>query len=46
MKMKQIESWLEFGKVNNKFLLRLIDGEINLKGKTEFSPIEEEFDEE
>ena len=37
---------LEFGKVKNKFLLRLIDGEINQKGKSEFSPIEEVFDEE
>ena len=37
---------LEFGKVKNKFLLRLIDGEINRKGKSEFSPIEEVFDEE
>ncbi len=37
---------LEFGKVKNKFLLRLIDGEINIKGKSEFSPIEEVFNEE
>ena len=37
---------LEFGKVKNKFLLRLIDGEINRKGKSEFSPIEEVFNEE
>ena len=31
---------IEFGEVNNKYLLKLIDGEINLKGKSEFSPIE------
>ena len=37
---------LEFGEVKNKFLLKFIDGEINLKGKSEFSPIEEVFDEE
>ena len=37
---------LEFGKVKNKFLLRLIDGEINRKGKSELSPIEEVFNEE
>ena len=37
---------LEFGKVKNKFLLRLIDGEINSRGKSEFSPIEEVFNEE
>ena len=37
---------LEFGKVKNKFLLRLIDGEINRRGKSEFSPIEEVFHEE
>ena len=37
---------IEFGEVKNKFLLKFIDGEINLKGKSEFSPIEEVFDEE
>ena len=37
---------LEFGKVNDKFLLKLIDGEINLKGKSEFSPIEKVYDDE
>ena len=37
---------LEFGKVKNKHLLRLIDGEINQKGKSEFSLIEEIFNEE
>ena len=31
---------IEFGEVNNKYLLKLIDGEINLNGKSEFSPIE------
>ena len=31
---------IEFGEIKNKFLLKLIDGEINLKGKEEFSPIE------
>ena len=36
---------LEFGEVKNKFLLKFIDGEINLKGRSEFSPIEEVFDE-
>ena len=35
---------LEFGKVENKFLLKLIDGEINRTGKSELSPIEEIFD--
>ena len=37
---------LEFGEVNNKFLLKFIDGEINLKGKSEFSPIESVYDDE
>ena len=37
---------LEFGKVNDKFLLKFIDGEINLKGKSEFSPIEKVYDDE
>jgi hypothetical protein len=35
---------LEFGEVKTKFLLKLIDGEINLKGKSEFSPIESVYD--
>ena len=38
--------YLEFGEVNNKFLLKFIDGEINLKGKSEFSPIEKVYDDE
>ena len=37
---------LEFGEVKNKYLLKFIDGEINLKGKSEFSPIEEVYDDE
>ena len=37
---------LEFGEVKTKFLLKLIDGEINLKGKSEFSPIETVYDDE
>ena len=37
---------LEFGEVKNKFLLKFIDGEINLKGKSEFSPIETVYDDE
>ena len=37
---------LEFGKVKKNYILRLIDGEINQKGKSEFSPIKEIFDEE
>tara|TARA_B100001173_G_C15757304_1_gene449406 strand:+ start:131 stop:451 length:321 start_codon:yes stop_codon:yes gene_type:complete len=37
---------LEFGEVNNKFLLKFIDGEINLKDKSEFSPIEKVYDDE
>ena len=37
---------LEFGEVNDKFLLKFIDGEINLKGKSEFSPIEKVYDDE
>ena len=37
---------LEFGEVKNKYLLKFIDGEINLKGKSEFSPIESVFDDE
>jgi hypothetical protein len=35
---------LEFGEINNKFLLKSIEGEINGKGTTEFSPREEVFD--
>ena len=35
---------LEFGEINNKFLLKSIDGEINGKGTSEFSPREEVFD--
>ena len=35
---------LEFGEVKNNFLLKFIDGEINLNGKSEFFPIEEVFD--
>ena len=34
---------IEFGEVKNKFLLKFIDGEINLNGKSEFFPIEEVF---
>ena len=37
---------LEFGEVNNKFLLKFIDGEINLKEKSEFSPIEKVYDDQ
>ena len=37
---------LEFGEVKNKFLLKFIDGEINLKGKSEFSPIESVYEDE
>ena len=37
---------IEFGEVKNKFLLKFIDGEINLKGKSQFFPIEEVFDDE
>ena len=37
---------LEFGEVNNKFLLKFIDGEINLKDKSEFYPIEKVYDDE
>ena len=37
---------LEFGEVKNKYLLKFIDGEINLKGKSEFSPIESVYDDE
>jgi hypothetical protein len=35
---------LEFGEINNKFLLKSIECEINGKGTTEFSPREEVFD--
>ena len=34
---------LEFGEINNKFLLKSIEGEINGKGTSEFSPREEVF---
>ena len=37
---------IEFGEVKNKYLLKFIDGEINIKGKSEFSPIEEVYDDE
>ena len=37
---------LEFGEVKTKYLLKLIDGEINLKGKSEFSPIELVYEDE
>ena len=38
---------LEFGEIKNKFLFRITEGEITRnKGKTEFTPIEEVFDEE
>ena len=37
---------LEFGRIKNKYLLKFIDGEINLKGKSEFSPIESVYDDE
>ena len=37
---------LEFGEVKNNFLLKFVDGEINIKGKSQFSPIEEVFDDE
>ena len=35
---------LEFGEINNKFLLKSIECEINGKGTTKFSPREEVFD--
>ena len=35
---------LEFGEVKNKLLLKSIEGEINGKGTSEFSPREEVFD--
>ena len=35
---------LEFGEVNNKFLLKSIEGEINGKGTSAFSTREEVFD--
>jgi hypothetical protein len=35
---------LEFGEINNKFLLKSIEGEINGKGTSEFSPREEVFE--
>ena len=30
---------IEFGEYKDKYLLKLIDGEINLKEKSEYSPI-------
>ena len=35
---------LEFGEVNNKFILRSIEGEINSQGTSEFSSKGEAFD--
>ena len=35
---------LEFGEINNKYLLKSIEGEINGRGTSEFSPREEVFD--
>ena len=37
---------LEFGECKDKFLLKFIDGETNLKGKSEFSPIESVYEDE
>ena len=37
---------LEYGEIKNKFLLKFIDGETNLKGKSEFSPIESVYEDE
>ena len=37
---------IEFGECKDKYLLKLIDGEINLKDKSEYSPIETFYDEE
>ena len=37
---------LEFGEVKSKCLLKLIDGGINVKGKSEFSPIESVYEDE
>ena len=37
---------LEFGEVKDKYPLKFTDGEINLKGKSEFSPIENVYDNE
>ena len=37
---------IEFGVSKYKYLLKLIDGEINLKGKSEFSPIESVYEDE
>ena len=36
----------EFGECKDKFLLKFIDGETNLKGKSEFSPIESVYEDE
>jgi len=35
---------LEFGEINNKFLLKSMESKINGKGTSEFSPREEVFD--
>ena len=37
---------LEFGEMNHKFLLKSIEGEINGKGTSEFSPREEVFEDD
>ena len=37
---------IEFGECKDKYLLKLIDGEINLKEKSEYSPIEIFYDDE
>ena len=37
---------IEFEECKDKYLLKLIDGEINLKDKSEYSPIETFYDEE
>ena len=37
---------IEFGECKDKFLLKFIDGETNLKGKSEFSPIESVYEDE
>ena len=37
---------IEFKKCKDNYLLKLIDGEINLKEKSEYSPIETFYDDE
>jgi hypothetical protein len=37
---------IEFGEFKIKYLLKLIDGEINLKGKSEFFPIASVYEDE